>query len=73
LLRAVISCEMKRIDEKQFYGAGAGDEIVNSAVMTIATAASQCFQRLWVKTRITAWNQCVAACKRTDELYNSPS
>ena len=43
MLRAVISCEMKRIDEKQFYGAGAGDEIVNSAVMTIATAAKPVF------------------------------
>jgi hypothetical protein len=37
---------MKRIDERRFCGARAGAEIVNSAVMTIATETSQCFQGL---------------------------
>jgi hypothetical protein len=48
-LRAAISREMKRIDERQFRGLGYCDEIVNSALMEIATDQSLCLQRLEVE------------------------
>jgi hypothetical protein len=41
-LRAAISREMKRIDERQFRGTGYCDEIVNSALMEIATGQNSC-------------------------------
>jgi hypothetical protein len=46
-LRAAISCEIKGIDERQFYGADNCDEIVNNALMEIATGQSlhsQCLE-----------------------------
>jgi hypothetical protein len=46
LLCAAISHEMKWIDESQFRGAGYCDEIVNSALMEIATGQSSCLQCL---------------------------
>ncbi len=45
-LRAAISCEMSRIDERQFRGVDHCDEIVNNALMEIATGQSSCFQCL---------------------------
>src|ERR1019366_4797464 len=42
-LRAAISREMKRIDERQLRGASYCDEIVNTALMEIATGQSLCF------------------------------
>ena len=47
-LRAAISRGMKWIDERQFRGAGYCDEIVNSALLEIATGQSLCLQRLEV-------------------------
>jgi hypothetical protein len=37
---------MNEIDGSQFHGAAYYDEIVNSALMEIATGKSLCFQRL---------------------------
>ena len=48
-LRAAISSEMKRIDERQFRGSGYCDEIVNSALMKIATGQSLCLRCLEVE------------------------
>jgi hypothetical protein len=45
-LRAAISREMKRIDERQFRGLGYCDEIVNSALMEIATGQRLCLECL---------------------------
>jgi hypothetical protein len=45
-LLASISCEMKEIDERHFHGAGYCDEIVNNALMEIATGKSLCLQGL---------------------------
>jgi hypothetical protein len=42
--RAAISCEIKRIDERQFHGADCCDEIVNNALMEIATGRFQCLE-----------------------------
>ena len=42
-LRAAISCEIKGIDERQFHGTGFCDEIVNNALMEIATGQSFVF------------------------------
>ncbi len=45
-MRAAISCEMKRIDEKSFCSSGYCDEIVHNASMEIATGQRSCFQCL---------------------------
>jgi hypothetical protein len=47
-LRVAISRGMKWIDENQFRGSGYRDEIVNSALLEIATGQSLCLQRLAV-------------------------
>jgi hypothetical protein len=67
-LRAAISCEIKGIDERRFHGADDCDEIVNNALMEIATGQSLCLQRL-------EWNDEVAllqsvACGVTTALMN---
>jgi len=43
---AAISCEMKRMGERQFRGAGYCDENVNRALMEIATGQRSCLQCL---------------------------
>jgi hypothetical protein len=48
-LRAAISCEMMRIDGRQVHDADGCDEIVNNALMEIATGQSSCFQCLEAK------------------------
>ena len=45
-LQAAISSETKGIDERHFHGAGNCDEIVNNALMEIATGQSLCLQGL---------------------------
>ena len=45
---AAISCEMKEVDGSQFHGASNCDEIVNSALMEIATGQNSCLQCLEV-------------------------
>lgn len=47
-LLATISCGMSRIDDGQVRDAGHCDEIVNNALMKIATGQSSCFQCLEV-------------------------
>jgi len=50
-LQAAISYEMKGIGEGQFCGAGYCDEIVNSALMEIATGRGSCFQCLEAESK----------------------
>jgi hypothetical protein len=44
--QAAISSEMKGMDERQFYGAGYCDEIVNNTLLEIATGRGSCFRCL---------------------------
>jgi hypothetical protein len=59
---------MKRIDEKPFCGAGAGDEIVNTTVMPIATEANQRYQGLRVKSKTRHVES--VCCSLQDPLLN---
>ena len=47
--QAPISREIKGINKKEIDGAGYCDEIVNNALMEIATGQSSCFQCLEAK------------------------